>query len=134
MKRITSFQQTGERYTTLRVSAFLFTLLGSVLLWIGGMLLAFGIYVHAYGMTGTPAQGGGPPVNFLPGFPWFNGTIVLLYSFVCLVSGLQSVATASFLRLMIHVEENTRASAQILEKLRSRLEPSPEGVEPSFRA
>jgi hypothetical protein len=134
MKRITSFQQIGERYTTLRVSAFLFTLLGSVLLWIGGLLLAFGLYVLAYGMTGTPAQGGGPPVNVLPGFPWFSGKVALLFSFACLVSGLETVATASFLRLMIHLEENTRASAQTLEKLRSRLESSPENVEPWFRA
>ncbi|MGP0068583.1 MAG: hypothetical protein ACLQGP_33910 [Isosphaeraceae bacterium] len=137
MKRITSFQQSGERYTSLRVIAFLFTLIGSVLLGLGGLLLAFGLYSLAYGMTGThPPEAGlpsGPRVNVVPLIPWLSATILLLYSFACLLSGLQSIAMATFFRLMINVEENTRASAQFLDKLRSRLEPSPEGVEPLFR-
>jgi hypothetical protein len=35
---------------------------------------------------------------------------------------------------MIHVEENTRASAQALDRIRSRLDANPEGVEPLFES
>jgi hypothetical protein len=138
MKRITSYQQTSERYASLRVIAFLFTLIGSVLLGISGLLLAIGIYALAYGTTGTSTQGPGllvgSQVNVLPGLPWLSATVLLFWSFGCLLSGLQLIALAIFFRLLIHLEENTRASAQILDKLRSRLEPSREGVEPIFRA
>jgi hypothetical protein len=138
MRRITSFQEIGERYTSLRVIGYLFTLIGSAMLGIGGLLLAFGIYALAYGTTNTPGQGAGlmagPQVNVLPVLPWLSATVSLIWSFACLLSGLQFIALAVFLRLMIHLEENTRASAQILDKLRSRLEPNPEGVEPLFRA
>ena len=62
------------------------------------------------------------------------GGISLFWSFGILFAGLQLIALGAFLRLMIHVEENTRASAQMLDRLRSRLEASPEGGEPMFRS
>ncbi len=113
-------------------------MIGSAILGIGGSLLAFGLYAFAFGTTGTPTQGlgflPGPQGNVLPLVPWLSATVSLFWSFGCLLSGLQLIALATFFRLMINLEENTRASAQILDKLRSRLEPSPEGVEPLFRA
>jgi hypothetical protein len=57
----------------------------------------------------------------------------VLWSCGILFSGLQLLALGAFLRLMIHLEENTRASAQALDRIRSRLEANPAGVEPIFR-
>jgi hypothetical protein len=76
------------------------------------------------------AGAGGPlpaPLHVLAGY-------ALLWSFGILFSGLQMVALGAFLRLMIHVEENTRASAQALDRIRSRLDANPEGVEPLFES
>jgi hypothetical protein len=39
------------------------------------------------------------------------------------VVGIQSLAMGSFYRLAIHIEENTRATAQALDKIRSEVEP-----------
>ncbi len=50
----------------------------------------------------------------------------LIWSFGLFVAGIQSLAMGSFLRLAIHVEENTRATAQALDRLRTSLEPKPE--------
>jgi hypothetical protein len=46
---------------------------------------------------------------------------------------LQLVAGGALFRLLIHLEENTRASAQFLDKIRMRLESSGEGVKPFLR-
>jgi hypothetical protein len=50
-----------------------------------------------------------------------------------MITGLQLVACGALFRLLIHLEENTRASAQFLDKIRLRLETSGEGVEPFLR-
>jgi hypothetical protein len=131
MSRITSFRESGRRYATLRVIGFLCSLIGVILLLIGGGLLIFGVYALATGGTATPPMA--PPP--FPGAQAANipsplvGGFSLLWSLGILLSGLQLVALGAFLKLMIHLEENTRASAQMLDSLRSRLESSPAGNE-----
>ena len=123
MHRITPFREPGPRYTALRVIGFLCTLIGTILLLIGvGLMLVAGLYALA-------ASGG--PVAVPPQMQ-ILASFSLLWSFGILFSGLQLVALGGFLRLMIHVEENTRASAQALDRIRARLEANPEGVAPLF--
>jgi hypothetical protein len=138
MDRITSFRESRKRYTTLRVIGFLCTLIGAILLVIGAGLLVSGLYGLANG-----AGAAAPPPNPAAPFPGPQVTTIplplsagfsLLWSFAFLVSGLQQVALGAFLHLMIHLEENTRASAQMLDVFRSRLETSPEGAERLFRS
>jgi hypothetical protein len=58
----------------------------------------------------------------------------VLWSFCILFSGLQLIILGAFCRLMIHLEENTRASAQMLDKLQSRLEGCPAETGAIFRS
>jgi hypothetical protein len=129
MNRIRSFREPGPRYATLRVIAFLSTLCGGVLL-IGGVgLLIFALYnLPNAGDAATRVMNPEPPFPGpnvtpmgLPALAWFS----LLWSFAALVGGFQLAVLGAFLRLMIHVEENTRATAQVLDGLRSRSEASP---------
>jgi hypothetical protein len=137
MDRITSFREPGSRYATLRVVVFLCNLTGAILLVIGGGLLISGLYGLATGAGSTapapnPAAFPGPPVMTNP--PPLPAWFFLIWSLAILFSGMQLIALGAFLPLMIHLEENTRASAQALDKIRSRLESSPDGVEPLFRS
>jgi hypothetical protein len=137
MDRITSFRESRRRYTALRVIGFLCILFGAILMAIGGWLMIYAVYVLAIvGGAGAPQPSAAPlaghqvipfPLPLAAGFS-------LLWSFGILFSGLQLIALGAFLRLMIDLEENTRVSAQMLDKLRSRLEPSTEGVEAIFRS
>jgi hypothetical protein len=122
MDRLTSFRKPGPRYATLRVVGFLCSLLGVILMVIGGGLLAT-IGYYAVAPRDAPVD---PRLQVAAGFS-------VLWSCGILFSGLQLLALGAFLRLMIHLEENTRASAQVLDRIRSRLETNPEGVEPIFR-
>ncbi len=138
MKRITSFQQSGERYASLRVVAFFFKLLGFAFLGCSGLLLAIGLYILGGGTIGTPPpQGLGPfagqQASLWPLSSWLGATLPLIWSLAFLISGLQMIAIAVLFQLMIHLEENTRATAQILDRIRSRMEPVQEGFEPLFR-
>jgi hypothetical protein len=140
MGKITSFRESGRRYTALRVIGFLFTLIGLILLAIGGCLLGYGLYMLASGVAPVAAPLPNPEGPF-PGpqairapFPWtMQAGLLLLWSVGLLFGGLQQIALGAFFRLMIHMEENTRASAQVLDRLRSRLEASPEPGEAIFR-
>jgi hypothetical protein len=72
-----------------------------------------------------------------PGLPFnvgLGGILVLFWSIGFLLAGLQHIAVGALCRLLIHLEENTRASAQALDKIRIRFESTGEGVEPLFRA
>ena len=121
MGKIKSFRESGPRYPALRVVGLLCSLAGTILMVIGCLLLAFaGLYALA--------ERGGPVA--VP--PQVVAGVSLLWSFAILFSGLQLIAIGGFLRLMIHVEENTRASAQALDRIRSRLEPNPDGIEAIF--
>ena len=121
MGKINSFRESGPRYPALRVVAILCSVAGTILMVIGvGLLVLAGLY--------TIAERGGPVT--VP--PQVVAGVSLLWSFAILASGLQFIAVGGFLRLMIHVEENTRASAQALDRIRSRLEPNPDGIEAIF--
>jgi hypothetical protein len=139
MGKITSFRESGRRYTALRVIGFLLTLIGVLLLAIGGGLLGYGVYLAASG--GVPAAAPPPKPEFFPELqvtnvptPWsLVARFSLLWSFYGLFAGLQLIALGAFFRLMIDMEENTRASAQMLDKLQSRMEANPERGEALFR-
>jgi hypothetical protein len=138
MTRITSFYASDQRYSSLRVIGFVCTLIGVVLLATSAVLLVFGLNALMEGMMGVPPRGaaplGSPPGNPVPLVPWWGGTVFLIWSVALLVCGLQLIASGVLFKLMIHLEENTRASAQIMDKIRSRLESSREDVEPLFRS
>ncbi len=137
METVTSFNGFDRRYYSLRIIGAIFTLIGFMLLLLGAALLAFGLYGLATGSAGQPA----PSAN--PMLPHAQSTVVLrellggalgiIWSIGLIVGGLQFAALGAFVRLMIHVEENTRASAQLLNKIARRLEPREEGVGSLFR-
>jgi hypothetical protein len=137
MDRITSFRESRRRYTALQVIGFLYILFGAILMAIGGWLMIYAVCVLAtVGGAGAPQPSAAPlaghqvipfPLPLAAGFS-------LLWSFGFLFSGLQSIALGAFFRLMIDLEENTRASAHMLDKIWSRIEASPGGVEPLFRS
>jgi predicted DNA repair protein MutK len=138
MKRINSFQQPGERYTSLRVVAFLTTLMGTLMMAGSLLMLVVGFLILVGSSPVLPQHVVGPltgnPSSLDPARPWVTASFAFFWSFLLLMAGLQGIAYGTIFRLMIHVEENTRATAQGLDRIRSRLESSPEGVEPWFRS
>jgi hypothetical protein len=135
--KITSFREPGPRYPALRVIGFLCTLLGTILAAIGAGLLIYGLYALATtgpALPANPAPAAGPQPQIIAVLPPLVAGFSLLWSFGILFSGLQLIALGAFLGLMIHLEENTRASAQMLDELRSRLEASPSDTGPTFRS
>ena len=98
-----------------------FTWSGIVLLAVGMMLLAFGLLSLLGREMSVPRVG-------------IIGAMSALWSLGFLASGGQFLAMGALFRLSIHVEENTRATAQCLEKLLSRLEPQAENVRSIFRS
>jgi hypothetical protein len=135
MDRITSFRDRRRRYTTLRVVAFVCGLLGAILLVISGGLLVFGLHVLAGGAATLPPNPSpilGPQFSTIP---WpLLAQFSLIWSVGILFSGLQMLALGAFLWLMIHLEENTRVSAQVLDGLRSRLEAFQEAAQRLFES
>lgn len=123
MMKITSFREPGRRYATLRFIGSLWTVLGALVTLIGGGAMAT---IGYFAIAGRDA-----PID--PSQKVAAG-LYALWSFCILISGLQLIALGAFLRLMIHMEENTRASAQALEKIRDRLEANPEGLDRILRA
>jgi hypothetical protein len=138
MDRITSFHQSGKRYRFLRFIGALFTLIGAVELAIGGLLLAFGLYVLLAGTAGEPPPEAGPFAARQVMAPFLatgvGGTLSLLWSSALLISGLYFTALGGVIRLLIHLEQNMRAFAQSLDNIRTRLETRGEGVETFFRS
>jgi hypothetical protein len=124
MGQITSHRESAERYTALRFLGVIFTGLGALFLVVGSLILAFGLRALLSSWMGQTPGGEVPftgrPVSIAP-FPGILGSALpALWSFAFVISGLQFLAMGSLLRLVINVEENTRISAQCLEKLRSR--------------
>jgi hypothetical protein len=106
MPRISSFQKTEERYPSLRILSVIFGIIGTLLLIVAGLLFAFAI------------------------LQYFEGRIAPALALTCWAAGcgfasLQSFASAALFLLAIHVEENTRATAQAMERLRASMEPKP---------
>jgi hypothetical protein len=138
MERITSFYATNRRYASLRILGVISMLTGALLVALGALLLAYSLYALAQGMMSTSVRGAaplaaGPSSAGLLAF-WLNGPFALFFSFTLLLIGLQNLAMGALFQLMIHLEENTRASAQFLDRIRSQVESRPEGVEPLFRS
>jgi hypothetical protein len=125
MNSIQSFRRSGPRYPALRIIGSLSTLLGTVLLAIGAVLLVYA--VHAVATVGIPPHPHDPgplpqPRPQVIGLlPPLDVGLAFFWSLGILFSGLQLIAWGAFLRLMIHLEENTRVSAQVLDQIRSRL-------------
>ena len=112
MVRIRSFRETSERYAVLRIVAAICTFLGLVLLALGTLLLVVGITALLTDLV-KPIYGVGAGIG-------------VIWSFWLLIPGLQILAMGAFFRLAIHVEENTRATAQALDKIVAGLEPKAE--------
>jgi hypothetical protein len=138
MNRIISFHEGRERYHGLRIVGAFFTLLGFLLLATGTLVLAYGLYLLVTAGTGESPPEPGPFTIRHTGW-LFAGVdmrviLSLLYSFCFLLAGLEHIAMGALCRLFIHLEENTRATAQALDKIRTRLESSAEGAAPFFRS
>ena len=122
MSRIISFRETQPRYPVLRIAGLMCALFGSLLALAGIGLLAWAM------LMGVADRGG--PMGVPPFFAW----TFAVYGVGILFGALQMFVVAGLLQLMIHLEENTRATAQAVETIRSRMEPKPEGAEPFFAA
>jgi hypothetical protein len=136
MGRISSYHQSDERYLTLRIVGSVCTVIGVVLLVAGTVLLVLALHVLVAGMTSEAPRVVNPfaehaapvvPIAFGRG-----GALTALLSLGFFFSSLQFLATGTLFRLAIHLEENTRMSAQCLEKICSRLEPRVANVGPLF--
>lgn len=140
MGRIISHRESAERYTALRFIGVIFTGLGAVFLAVASLLLVFGLYALFAGGTVQPTTGEVPfsiaarPQNVAPFAGFWGGALSAVWSLGFLISGLQFLAMGALFRLLIHVEENTRISAQSLEQLRSRTDPIEQNVGLFFRS
>ncbi len=124
MTNINSFRESGERYKILRFLGDLLIGSGAFLLTVGTVLFVFGVYVLCRAST-DQTQGVDHFVGSVNVTRWvagLSGTVVLMWSIFSTLAGLQLIGYGAFLRLMIHLEENTRASAQALDKMRVSLE------------
>ena len=138
MVNIQSFHISDKRYPMLRIVGVIFTSLGTVLMVTGGFLLAFVLYLILADTASPPSRADNETVARLASVVshsnGLGGTIAAMWSLGLLISGMQFLVTGLFVRLAIHLEENTRASAQFLEKLCSRTEPRVENSGPTFRS
>ncbi len=110
MAKLRSFRDRGERYPWLRFLATCGLVLGCGLIGLAVLGLLAGV-----AMLGD---------NRMP-YGGLGLGAALVWSLGLLFSGVQAIALGSFLRLMIHVEENTRATAQALDRLAKEAEPKP---------
>lgn len=138
METLTSIYRSGRRYQSLRVISGIFILVGVLLMVSGGVFLAFGVSALMNGPVPLPPRGA-EPSPFLPqlGAGPFGGSprawFYLYVAIAFLFSGLQAVVVGTLCRLAIQLEENTRASAQFLDRIRRRLEAGGDAVEPFLR-
>src|SRR5262249_21743837 len=100
---------------------------------IGVALLVFGLSGLIQGMPG-PTSREATALPIPPGSMWWSALLPLFWSFGFLLSGLQLIGLGGLFRLMIHLEENTRASAQFLDQIRSHMLSGRDADEPSFRS
>jgi hypothetical protein len=138
MNRIISFHEPRERYHGLRIVSSFFTLLGMAFLATGTFVLAYGLYLLVTAGKGDFAPEAGPLAIRQAGSLFLGADVrvifSLLYSFCFLLGGLQQIAMGGLCRLFIHLEENTRATAQAVDRMRASLESSAEGAAPIFRS
>jgi len=138
MQSIISFHELRERYHGLRIVSAFFTVIGLLLLATGTLVLAYGLYPLVTGAPGESPPDAGPFTirQTAPLFPGADMRVLLslLYSVCFLLAGLEHIAMGALCRLFIHLEENTRATAQALDKIRTRLDSGAEGAVPFFRS
>ena len=115
MARISSFRESGERYPFLRALATLINAIGILLMILAALTLLAGVGATLVGLANQSF--GGFAFGFL---------VAVIWSFGFFVAGVQCFALGSFFKLAIHIEENTRATAQALERLRTSIDPKPE--------
>jgi hypothetical protein len=135
---LTSSIETEQRYGALRFISALFSLIGIVLTVIGTLLLVVGLYALLTEATRTQSKAG----NLFPAheigqaqsFLRVGGAILLIWSVALVLGGLQYLAFGVLCKLAIHLEANTRVSAQALDRIRSRLEQSENVNDPFFRS
>ena len=109
MATITSYKVAGRRFGLLLGIASICIIVGVLLLVFGALLLSLAIY--AFLSPPQTLQLASGPARML----------LLLWSGGLLVGGLQFLAAGAFVRLMIQLEENTRATAQLLDDVRARV-------------
>ena len=124
MVRIASYAEAGPRYGILRLCAVGCSLLGSLLLVLGVLLLGLAAFSVLAGL-----QSGGPPGGGPVAWIGFGAIAFFVWSIGLIGAGLQFVGLGALIRLMIHLEENTRASARFLARL---AEPPGPGGGPGF--
>jgi hypothetical protein len=109
MARINSFRQVEERYPVLRFVASLFAGIGILLVVLGVFLLVVGLWLYTQSVPGPLSA--------------FGVLAPVAWSFGLFVGGIQFVMLGSVYWLAIHIEENTRITAQALDRLRIDSEP-----------
>jgi hypothetical protein len=138
METVASFREPERRHGLLRVIAWICSFIGGVLLVLGTLLLAFAIYAALVTTSPPPpAAPGGfgrPPANVAPLTVGLGATLSAFWALGILVGGLQFLAAGALFRLMIQLEENTRATARLLDRVRTRLEPVEDGAGSMFIA
>jgi hypothetical protein len=138
MARITSHPASAKQYIGLRLISLIFTVLGTLLLALGSLLLAFCLYTPLSSWVSQPPRAEVPFASRPLGGVAVPGSLGValsaVWSFGLLIGGLQFLAMGTVCRLLINVEENTRISAQCLEQLRSREEPFGQNVASLFRS
>jgi hypothetical protein len=131
---MTSHRASAKRYIGLRLISAIFTLFGTLLLALGGLLFAFCVYAWFSQVPAAEGPFASRPIGGV-GVPGSLGvTLSAVWSFGLLIGGLQFLAMGAVCRLLINVEENTRVSAQCLEQLRSREEPPGHNVGSLFQS
>jgi hypothetical protein len=106
MSEIRSFRESGERHSFLRV-------LAGICRWFGMLLLVLSLItlIVSVGIL-TQLAGNQSFTNLFVGSWVFGFWVIGLFA-----AGVQSIAVGSFFVLAIQVEENTRATAQALDRL-----------------
>ena len=140
----TSFYESGKRYRSLRLIGALFTLIGTVQMAFGALLLVFGLYSLMSATTVAAPPETAPfsarqvdvvsLVAALAGLLSRYPLLTFYASIAALFSGLQFVAFGALIRLLINLDYTSRASARALDKVLTRLDSRGEGVAPLFRS
>jgi hypothetical protein len=116
MATITSYKVAGRRSGLLLGISSICIIVGVLLLVAGALLLSLAVYAFV-----SPSQAlqlaSGP-----------GGMLLLLWSAGLLIGGLQFLAAGAIFRLMIQLEENTRATAQLLDEARARAHAGTESI------
>jgi hypothetical protein len=132
MATIMSYRGSDRRFGLLRGIAAICSVVGGLMLVLGALLLGLALYAFLAPSPAPQPQPIGPGATAAPFVLGLGATLVLLWSGGCLIGGLQFLAAGAFFRLMIQLEENTRATAQLLDEVRARVHAVDAGTESIF--